>query len=88
MAGDKDVDKVLRLMPQGATYYFTRASVKRSLGERELQKKAEPFHLQGEAYPNVAEAFACARQRASQDDLIFVGGSNFVVADFLEVIAQ
>jgi dihydrofolate synthase/folylpolyglutamate synthase len=88
MAGDKDVDKVLRLMPQEATYYFTRASVKRSLGERELQKKAEPFHLQGEAYPNVAEAFASARERASQHDLIFVGGSNFVVADFLEAIAQ
>lgn len=88
MAGDKDVDEVLRLMPQEATYYFTRASVKRSLGERELQKKAEPFHLHGEAYPNVAEAFARARERASQYDLIFVGGSNFVVADFLEAIAQ
>ena len=88
MAGDKDVDEVLRLMPQEATYYFTRASVKRALGEVELQKKAETFHLQGEAYSNVAEAFACARQRAIQDDLIFVGGSNFVVADFLEAIAQ
>ena len=88
MAGDKDIDEVLNLMPQDASYYFTKASVKRSLGEAELQKKAETFHLQGEPYPNVAEAFACARQRASQDDLIFVGGSNFVVADFLEAFAQ
>lgn len=88
MAGDKDIDEVLNLMPQDASYYFTKASVKRSLGEVELQKKAETFHLQGEPYPNVAEAFACARQRASQDDLIFVGGSNFVVADFLEAFAQ
>ena len=88
MAGDKDIDEVLKLMPQDATYYFTKASVKRSLSEKELHQKAAQFNLKGETYPNVAEAFASAKQHADQQDLIFVGGSNFIVADFFQAIEQ
>lgn len=86
MAGDKDVDNVLNLMPKDATYYFTKASVKRSLSEVELQQKSEALNLKGKTFANVMEAFECAKSNASENDLIFVGGSNFIIADFLNAI--
>lgn len=83
MAADKDVSHVLTLLPHDATYYFTRASVKRAMNEQELQTVAAREGLQGEAYPTVCAAVCAARQAAGPQDLIFVGGSSFVVADFL-----
>lgn len=83
MAADKDIDAVLQLLPQNATYYFTRASVKRSLSETEMMEKASRYQLPGAVYPDVRSAYLAARAQAGDQDLIYIGGSNFIVADFL-----
>lgn len=80
---DKDVTSILRMLPSDARYYFTRASIARALDERLLLEKATAEGLNGEAYPDVASAYAAARDSASPDDTIFIGGSTFVVADLL-----
>lgn len=88
MMGDKDVDAVLSLLPQAADYYFTRATVKRSLGEDILQTKAMGYGLKGAAYPDVMTAYHAARAAAYPDDLIYIGGSSFVVADFMTAMQK
>ena len=84
MVNDKDVDSVLRLLPTDAIYYFTQASVKRAMPAEELARKAS--HLQGAAegaFQDVPSAYRAAKRNATTDDLIFIGGSTFVVADLL-----
>ena len=83
MVNDKDVSGVLAMMPQNATYYFTRASVKRALDEKELQALAARFNLHGKTYPTVTKATQAALENAKENDFIFVGGSSFIVADLL-----
>lgn len=83
MVNDKDIHGVLRLLPQDATYYFTKASVKRALDERELQQLASEVGLKGNSYQNVATATHAALKDSQPEDFIFVGGSNFIVADLL-----
>lgn len=83
MVNDKDIRGVLSLMPKNATYYFTRASVKRALNEKELANTASTFGLNGVCCPNVHAALSRAKKEASPDDLIFIGGSCFIVADLL-----
>ena len=84
MVNDKDIRGVLDMLPRNATYYFTKASVRRALNEREVQRLAkEVAGLEGNTYPNVKEAFEAANANAQKDDFIFVGGSTFVVADLL-----
>lgn len=85
MVNDKDIDGVLSILPTDAIYYFTRASVARSLSEQEIRGKAAHHHLNGNAYSNVKEAFIAAQKDASSQDLIYIGGSNFIVADFLNL---
>ena len=81
MVNDKDISGVLRLLPKDAIYYFTKASIPRALDENQLMKMAAFFKLQGSTYASVAIALATARQNADPDDLIFVGGSTFIVAE-------
>ncbi|MGL5787593.1 MAG: bifunctional folylpolyglutamate synthase/dihydrofolate synthase [Bacteroidales bacterium] len=88
MVNDKDVTKVLSLLPQNAIYYFTRASIPRSLEERALQQKAFEAGLSGNCYSSVMEAYETALKEADKDDLIFVGGSTFIVADLLTGLQQ
>ena len=83
MVNDKDVRGVLSLLPTDATYYFTKASVKRALPEDELQQIANEFGLQGNTYATVSQAVKCAKKESLPEDLIFVGGSSFIVADLL-----
>lgn len=83
MVNDKDIRGVLKLLPQEATYYFTKASVKRALPEEELKKTAHEFGLQGDSYPTVADAVRAAQEKSLPKDFIFVGGSSFIVADLL-----
>lgn len=83
MANDKDADAMLALLPRDAIYYFTRAAIDRALDETELAKKASMHGLQGLTYPTVARALEAARKNADKDDLIFIGGSSFIVADAL-----
>ena len=84
MVRDKDVDTVLRLLQTNAIYYFTQASVKRAMPAEELAKKAS--HLQSAkegVFQDVPSAYLAAKRNANTDDLIFIGGSTFVVADLL-----
>lgn len=83
---DKDLGPVLPLFPSSAKYYFTRASVPRALDEKELKEKALQFGLKGESFGDVASAISSARQNSSGSDLIFIGGSTFIVADALSGI--
>ena len=80
---DKDVDGVLSLLPTNAYYYFTKASVQRSLNEEELYDHARCFDLHGGRFASVSEAFESAIEKALPEDLIYIGGSGFVVADYL-----
>ena len=83
VVADKNQDAVLGLLPKDALYYFTRADIPRAKNERELAKKATGFGLKGESYSTVAEAFNAAKVNADKNDLIFIGGSTFVVAEIL-----
>ncbi|MCR4764804.1 MAG: bifunctional folylpolyglutamate synthase/dihydrofolate synthase [Bacteroidaceae bacterium] len=84
MVNDKDISGVLALLPQEATYYFTQASVHRALPAEQLMTLATKAGLKGEAYPSVATAVKAALKESLPEDFIFVGGSNFIVADLLE----
>lgn len=83
MVNDKDISGVLSLLPKDAYYYFTQASVKRALPAEEMAQKAYAANLQGSYYDNVQTALEAAKAKADKDDLIFVGGSSFIVADLL-----
>lgn len=84
MVNDKDIDSVLDILPKDAVYYFTQASIQRALPADALAIKAEKAGLKGEVITDVKEACRKARQNATNDDVIFVGGSTFVVADLLK----
>lgn len=88
MVRDKDIRHVLALLPPEAKYYFTAASNQRSLPASELQALASSFALEGSAYPSLAEALTAAQAAAQAGELIFVGGSNFLVADLLRIITN
>jgi dihydrofolate synthase/folylpolyglutamate synthase len=81
MVKDKEIEKVLALLPKHASYYFTRAQIPRALPENELLERADKFRLKGNAYSEVNEALEAARNNASADDLIIVCGSVFVVGE-------
>lgn len=83
MVNDKDQTEVLSLLPAHAQYYFTKASIPRATEPEELLAKAAPFNLRGECYPTVQQALSAALANAGKDDLVFVGGSTFVVAEIL-----
>ncbi len=78
---DKDLDIVLPLFPKTAQYYYCRPNIMRGLNEQILSKKAKEHELLGDTYKSVNAAFKAARKCASKKDLIFVGGSNFTVAE-------
>lgn len=80
---DKDLSKILALLPKNAYYYFCKPNLPRGLEAGVLQKQAAQFGLKGEIIADVATAFKVAKQKAKADDMIFVGGSTFVVAEVL-----
>ena len=81
MVKDKDQTKILQLLPQNALYYFCKPDVPRGLDAAVLAQKAAALGLKGEVYSSVGEALRSATEDASSEDLIFVGGSSFVVAE-------
>jgi bifunctional protein folC len=83
MVNDKDVRGALAALPAQATYYFTKANVKRALPEQELQEIARELGRTGTSYASVKEAYTQACSEASSEDVVFVGGSSFIVADLL-----
>ena len=85
MVNDKDISGVLSMLPTQAVYYFTQASVKRALPAEEMQRLAAVYGLHGQCYSTVSAAYQAAVREASPDDFIYIGGSNFVVADLLKI---
>jgi dihydrofolate synthase/folylpolyglutamate synthase len=83
MVNDKDQTKVLSLLPTNAKYYFTKAALPRATEPEELLAKAKPYGLKGNCYATVRQALSAALANAGKDDLVFVGGSTFVVAEIL-----
>lgn len=83
MVKDKDISAVLALLPKDAQYYFTQPALERALPATELKAKAEPLGLKGLAFQNVQDALASAKANAAVEDLIFIGGSTFTVAEVL-----
>jgi dihydrofolate synthase/folylpolyglutamate synthase len=80
---DKDLDSLLPLFPADAVYYFTRAAVPRAMDENLLMYEASRFGLYGNSYTSVNEAFNAALRSSFPTDLIFIGGSTFVVAEVI-----
>ena len=81
VVNDKKLDDILTLFPIKATYYFCKPNIPRGLNEVDLQSTAENFHLVGDTYGSVHEAYLKAISDAEIDDVVFVGGSTFVVAE-------
>lgn len=83
MVDDKDIDRVMTMLPKDATYYFTQASTHRAIPATRVREIALQHGLDGHIYNNVIEAYRAALSDAAADDFIFVGGSSYIVADLL-----
>jgi dihydrofolate synthase / folylpolyglutamate synthase len=81
MVKDKEVDKVLSLLPPDAFYYFTNAHIPRAIPAKDLQAKAVAFNLTGEYFDDVNKAIIAAKQKAAATDLIVICGSVFLVGE-------
>ncbi len=81
IVNDKNVNSILNLLPKDAKYYFCTPNIRRGLNENILEGLANKKELKGNAYNSVQEALADAKQKAKIEDLIFIGGSTFVVAE-------
>jgi dihydrofolate synthase/folylpolyglutamate synthase len=80
---DKDLSAILPLFPPDAVYYFTRASIPRALDEKLLMDEAIRYNLKGKSFPKVKQALSEAVKNTSPTDIIYVGGSTFVVAEVI-----
>ncbi|WP_245868041.1 bifunctional folylpolyglutamate synthase/dihydrofolate synthase [Labilibaculum filiforme] len=78
---DKDINEILELLPKNASYYFSRANIPRALDQNILANKAKACGLIGNTYLSIKIALEAAKKNAQDNDLIFVGGSTFVVAE-------
>ena len=98
MVNDKDIDTVLTLLPTEAVYYFTQPATSRALPAEELLRRWQALHpiyntqspisdtqYPISAYPTVREAITAAQEAATADDIIFIGGSNYVVGELLRL---
>ena len=83
MCNDKEPEKVMALLPRHARYYFTQAAIDRATPASELYEIGLSLGLDCHFYPTVAQAVSRARRNAEPADLVFIGGSNFVVAEAL-----
>ena len=81
MVNDKDIDSVLQLLPRNADYYFCKANIPRGLDANILAEKAFEMGLRGQVFESVSHAYRSAVNNAHFGDLVFVGGSNFTVAE-------
>lgn len=85
LVADKDADTILALLPKEARYFFTQPATPRALESEILMKMAAQYGLHGEAYQSVKEALELSKAAALPEDLIFIGGSNYVVAEIPEL---
>lgn len=84
MVDDKDYTEVLSMLPTDAIYYFTQAAVKRAVPVETFYATAQKEGLDGKCYHSVMEAYEAALTEADKEDFIFVGGSSYIVSDFLQ----
>ena len=80
---DKDIDGIMALLPKRATYFFTKANNPRALSEHVLHMTGQQLGLTGETYPSVADAYHAIKAKVESGDFVFIGGSSYVVAEFL-----
>ena len=80
---DKNLDSIVDLFPESSNYYFARPNIERGLDELELQELFNNNNRIGESYPSVAQAFKSAIKQSNLDDIIYVGGSTFVVSEVI-----
>lgn len=83
MVNDKDPENILYLLPKNAHYYFCKPNIPRGMPEEKLKEHAFKAGLNGETYPSVRMALNSALNNASSDDLVFIGGSTFIVAEIV-----
>lgn len=83
VVNDKDIRAMLALLPAGATYYFCKADIPRGLDATLLRDAAQAFNLAGSVYGSVKEALNAAWDVAGNEDLVFIGGSAFTVAEVI-----
>jgi dihydrofolate synthase/folylpolyglutamate synthase len=83
VVNDKDLDAILPLFPKNANYYFCKPKNERGLNVTTLQEKAKSYQLNGNIYTSVSKAYKAALEKSTDKDLIFIGGSNFVVSEII-----
>lgn len=83
MVADKDIDSVLELLPKDAIYLFTKAKINRAIDEVELARRAKIKGLNGDVFNDTTAALTYAKQIYETGDLIFIGGSNFIVSELI-----
>lgn len=83
VVSDKKLEQILPLFPENASYYFCKPNIPRGLSEVKLEEKAADFHLRGKKYDSVKKAYQASLDDANQQDIIYVGGSTFVVAEII-----
>ncbi len=83
VVNDKDLNSIMPLLPKDANYYLCKANIQRGLNARELLSVFKKNGLKGDAYQSVDDAFKSAKSNAKKEDLIYVGGSTFVVAEII-----
>ena len=83
MVSDKNIDDILTLFPINATYYFCKPDIPRGLSSEILKKSALKLNLKGDTFSSVNQAFEMALNVASKEDVIYIGGSTFVIAEVL-----
>ena len=85
MVDDKDVDSVMQMLPKGATYYFTQAQSHRAIPYQKIMEKGEANGLKGNGFATSDTAYQTAKEDASDNDVIFIGGSNYIIGDIREL---
>ena len=83
VVNDKDLNKLLPIFPKDAKYYFSKPNVPRGLNETELKNRAKHFQLLGNSYTSVSKALSASKLGAKKNDLIFISGSTFTVAEII-----
>lgn len=83
VVNDKDLEKVLPMFPGSAEYYFCKPDIPRGMNAAHLGEQAKGFGLLGSVYSSVSKAYKAALNKAAEDDVIFVGGSTFTVAEII-----
>ena len=83
LVNDKNLTEILPLFPEDAIYYFCKPNISRGLDEAILKETAAEFNLIGEKYISVSNAYQTAKENASRNDFIYIGGSTFVVSEIL-----